>query len=260
MAWMSDEKYEYIQDCRDKKITARSARNVRTHCGKRGAVKFPSDYMTKKEREAMNGECKSYRMNDPINWEEFKSWPKEHQETYIKLLRKKFNVPLTYISEIMFGMDRTTLSYHAKQHNLKLGDIPKGHRTWDKEGFMAWCGGAKNGIVKPSETTVEDAEEEIDISKEDELIAVNEEPEIVTINLEEDIGKEAADKVESLLREVTDAIITVNNAESKCETKTVIPSCGEMTFQGNVDDILRTIAKLLDGRQVRLEVEWEVLG
>ena len=42
--------------------------------------------------------------------------------------------------------------------------------------------------------------------------------------------------------------------------KTVIPECGEMTFQGNADDILRTIGKLLGGRQVRLEVEWEVLG
>lgn len=48
--------------------------------------------------------------------------------------------------------------------------------------------------------------------------------------------------------------------DSTCESKTVIPERGEMTLQGNVDDILRTISKLLDGRQVRLEVEWEVFG
>lgn len=45
---MTDEKYEFLQDCRDKKITARSARSTRTHCGKGGAVKFPSDYMSKR--------------------------------------------------------------------------------------------------------------------------------------------------------------------------------------------------------------------
>ena len=43
---MTDEKYTYIQDVRDKKVTARSARSKRTHNGKGGSVKFPSDYMT----------------------------------------------------------------------------------------------------------------------------------------------------------------------------------------------------------------------
>lgn len=46
MAWYSDEEYAYRQDCKEKAITARSARYKRTHCGKGGAVKFPSDYMT----------------------------------------------------------------------------------------------------------------------------------------------------------------------------------------------------------------------
>ena len=75
MAWMSDEKYELMQDTRDKAITARSARSTRTHCGKGGAVKFPSDNLTKKEREAMNGKCETYRMNDPMTWEQFKAMP-----------------------------------------------------------------------------------------------------------------------------------------------------------------------------------------
>lgn len=223
----------------------------------------------------MNGECKRYRMNDPITWDEFKYWPKEHQETYIKLLRKKFNVPLSNICEMM-GIHRGSLSAYVKHNKLNVGDVPRGHYEWDQEGFLAWRSGAKNGVVKPSETPV-------DISEEDELVAVNDEPdinipendadhlleeteseetEIVEVSLEEEIGKEAAEKVEKLLHEVSDIIGTgvMDETESSCEPRTVIPSCGEMTFQGNVDDILRTISKLLDGRQVRLEVEWEVLG
>lgn len=184
MAWMSDEQYEYMQDCKDKKITARSARNVRTHCGKRGAVKFPSDYMSKKEREAMNGECKSYRMNDPISWEEFKTWPKEHQETYIKLLIKKYNAPISAISK-MFGLYSNTLNSHILRNKLNVGPIQGGNRVWDKEGFLAWVSGAKEGVVKHSETPVEETveEETVDICKEDELVVVNEEADI---NIPED--------------------------------------------------------------------------
>lgn len=45
---MNDIEYEFTKDVIEKKITARSARSTRTHNGKRGAVKFPSDYKTKK--------------------------------------------------------------------------------------------------------------------------------------------------------------------------------------------------------------------
>ena len=48
---MKDEEYLFRQDSRDKALTARSARHKRTHCGKGGRVKLPSDYMTKKELE-----------------------------------------------------------------------------------------------------------------------------------------------------------------------------------------------------------------
>ena len=90
---MTDEKYSYIQDVKDKKVTARSARNKRTHNGKGGSVKFPSDYMTKKEIKAMSGEVKSYRLNKPMTWQEFKAMPHDVQYGYIKLLKSKYSVP-----------------------------------------------------------------------------------------------------------------------------------------------------------------------
>ena len=62
MAWLPDEQYVLREDTREKAITARSARHTRTHCGKGGAVKFPSDYLSKKELKAMNGETKSYNI------------------------------------------------------------------------------------------------------------------------------------------------------------------------------------------------------
>lgn len=34
---------------------------------------------------------------------------------------------------------------------------------------------------------------------------------------------------------------------------------GYMTFEGYIDDILRTIGKLLDGQNVHLKIEWDLL-
>ena len=82
---MKDETYAFISDVKDKKITARSARHTRTHCGKGGRVRFPSDNLSKKELQKMNGECKSFRLNDPMVWKEFKSMPDDLKITYIKL-------------------------------------------------------------------------------------------------------------------------------------------------------------------------------
>lgn len=157
---MTDEKYEFMQDCKEKKFTARSARNKRTHTGKGGRVRFPSDYLSAKEREAMNGECVSYRMNEPITWEEFKSWPDEHQKTYILLLRKKFNVPDKDIAEMM-GVSTWTISNKINDLGLGVGKNGRTVRTWDKESFLAWRSGAKDGTVKSSETPiVEDSDDE----------------------------------------------------------------------------------------------------
>lgn len=62
---MTDEKFVFTSDVADKKRTARGAHNKKAHAGKGGKVKFPADYMTKKELTAMSGEVKSYKMNSP---------------------------------------------------------------------------------------------------------------------------------------------------------------------------------------------------
>ena len=48
MAWMDEYEWDFVKDSMDKKNIARSASHTRTHCGKGGAVKFPSDYLSKK--------------------------------------------------------------------------------------------------------------------------------------------------------------------------------------------------------------------
>lgn len=117
---MTDEKFIYTQDLREKKSTARSARYKRTHAGKGGAVKFPSDYLSKKELNAMNGEVKSYRLNEPMTWAEYKSMPDDIRIVYIKALRDAYNVSDSSIAA-MLGTGQKTFSNETRRLGIGLG-------------------------------------------------------------------------------------------------------------------------------------------
>lgn len=138
---MKDEEFVFRADSREKAITARSAKHTRTHCGKGGRVRLPSDNLSKRELKKMNGECKAYRLNEPMKWQEFKAMPDDIKVTYIKLLQQKFNVPFVHIGK-MLGVTQKTISAEIIRLGLSEGKAAKGRRKkWDKEGFYAWWHG-----------------------------------------------------------------------------------------------------------------------
>lgn len=136
---MKDETYAFVSDVKEKKITARSARHTRTHCGKGGRVRLPSDHLSKKELQKMNGECKSYRLNEPMPWVDFKKMPDDIQVTYITALRKKYSVSDAKLAE-MFGVSKDVISRQLKRLGLDENKTRK-RVNWDKDGFYAWWHG-----------------------------------------------------------------------------------------------------------------------
>lgn len=152
---MKDETYAFISDVRDKKNIARSANNRKPHAGRGGKVMMPSDYLTRKELKAMSGECKSYRMNEPMPWKEFKTMPDDLKVSYIKLIREKFGVPATEMCH-MFGISHHTLKLEISRLELNEGK-GKFNRNWDKEGWYRWIGGVSEPIetVEPEPLTEE---------------------------------------------------------------------------------------------------------
>lgn len=156
---MKDEEFVFRQEVKEKASTARNARYKRTHNGKSGRVRFPSDNMTNKERNAMNGEVKSYRLNEPMSWKEFKEMPDDIKVTYIKLLRERFNCFDSAIADIM-GINKISFSQEIKRLGLGHGTKHGGNRAWNqKEAFYAWASGVPTVIEE--ETPVEEPEEEI---------------------------------------------------------------------------------------------------
>ena len=215
---MTDEKFAFTQDVREKKITARSARHARTHCGKGGAVKFPSDYMTKKELREMNGDVKSYRLNDPMKWDEFNALPDDLKITYIKALRRKFNVPDNHIGH-MFGVSQRKISLHLLDLGCAAGKGAKGRSTkWDKEGFLAWC----NGDPAPA--------------CPDEPVEASPEP-----------VEMAVDNVEDISEPVPAPVPEIKPLPAQEEKAKVIPHSGTMTLEGRLEDVLNTVSVLLGG-------------
>lgn len=125
----------FYDECADRKRTARGSFNKRTHNGKRGGVKFPSDYLSKKEKNKMNGEIKVYKMNEPITYAEFKEYPDDLKKQYVNNLREKFDVSDTAIAEMM-GVNNKTLNKLLNIIHASGGR--RGNRRADFEGFEKW--------------------------------------------------------------------------------------------------------------------------
>lgn len=140
MAYLSDEMQDWYDDCREKKHTARSAKNRRGQ-GRRGPAKLPSDYLTQKQLRAMNGEVATYRLGAPMNWYEFNNMPDDLKVIYVKKLRKLYNVP---DEELAMAMGVDILEFQTCLHKLKLNPrhAIEGDYNWydtdDNGRFHTW--------------------------------------------------------------------------------------------------------------------------
>lgn len=140
---MTDEEYIFRTECAEKKRTARGSFNRLSHAGKGARVKMPSDYMTKKERDKMNGEVQSYNLNSPMKWAQFKKMPDDIKREYINSIVEKFDPQQRAIAE-MLGVSSWTLNDLCRKHlgiQFRRGGT---QRTDRNAAFWAWV----NGPVK----------------------------------------------------------------------------------------------------------------
>ncbi len=170
----------------------------------------------------MNGEVKSYRLNEPMSWQKFKAMPDEHRQTYIKLLREKYGVADCNIAKMM-GINTCTFSQEMNRLGLSIGKNKPKNKKWDADGWFAWAHGVP---VKQEEKT--EGEPTSDVEEQAEEFAP--EQEIV----EAEPVREA----------------NIHRA---------IPDTGNMVFEGKVEEVLRTIYVLLGGANVHISVAWDVL-
>lgn len=157
---MNDEKYVFVTDCAEKKRTALGIHNKRTHAGKGGKAIFPSDYLTRKEREAMNGEVKTYALNRPMRWKEFKMLPDDVRREHIENLQKRFDVQQKDLAA-MFGVSVQTVGLETKKLVIKFPHRG-GWANTNNGGFRAFCAEEPKAdpVEAPTETKPSAPEDE----------------------------------------------------------------------------------------------------
>lgn len=272
MALMPDEQYVMISDSIEKKKIAHSSHNRKTHCGKGGRVKFPSDYLSKKELKAMNGDVKTYNLNRPMTWEEFRSMPQDLQIMYIKKLRNEFGVPDSVLGKAM-GICRSSFSKAMRDLNLSLG---KGAGATGRQ----WFGSEKsskfseywNKFNKKEDAVKEDGvEEEAEVVEEDK---VENKDEVVK---ETDISKEmsidnfdiseinyndyaGADELFRYGTKYNSGRYPSTTVDHIVEPEHItIPTGGRLSFDCKFDDAVKVLESILSGTNVRLNVDWIVV-
>ena len=150
---MEDAKKLFYADQHEKKVIGRSARHV-ARAGRR--VKMPSDFMTKKEIEKMNGEVQSYNLKNPMKWGTYKAMPDDLKREYLKRLRERYNATPGAVARMMGASTETLRKEFVR---LGLERLGKGARvTPEWYSFVNW--GTPDRVNPTEPPTVEEETEE----------------------------------------------------------------------------------------------------
>lgn len=211
---------------------------------KRAPVRLPSDNLTEKELEALNGKLEIYRLGEPMTWKEFKAMPVDLKVEYIQKIRKKFGAPDEHIAK-MLGV---TCRFFCKDIN-RIG-LKCDHHTndWDMDGFLAWA-----GMV---EVDKKDEEPTCDVTN-----VVN-----VVTEIHGPIGEEELAAISNIHscdhaehfeeKRIHDAgpIAFAGNSMP------VLAKTGNMSFNNNyADDILKTLKAILGNAKVNVSISWNIM-
>ena len=87
----------------------------------------------------MNGECKSYSLNSPMKWDEFKAMPEDLQVIYVQKIRERFNAPDGWIAD-MLSASKDAFSRHTKKLGCNSG-VRGRRKGFNEEAFFSWAYG-----------------------------------------------------------------------------------------------------------------------
>lgn len=107
---MNDIELMLKEDIKEKKL-AGSGYRYKKNGSKSKKCTLPSDNLSKKEIEKMNGEYKVYNLNEPMSFGKFWIMPIDLQVKYLEMLRDKFGASQVDIAKMM-GCEYSTFIKH----------------------------------------------------------------------------------------------------------------------------------------------------
>ena len=145
---MNDVEFILKEDIKEKKQAGRGYYHKKNG-SKSKKCRLPSDSLSKKEIEKMNGECKVYNLNKPMSYSNFCAMPVDLRIKYLEMLRDKFGANQTAISKMMGVADTTLASHRAKFLDSKPVFRSYKHSRLDVEAWNKFINGEedKNAVV-----------------------------------------------------------------------------------------------------------------
>ncbi len=150
---MTDLQYVYKQDIREKKSIGRGAFHKK--CGSKSKkCTLPSDYLTRKEKMAMSGECRTYDMKKFYTHEEFKQFPDDIKLQYLNSLINRYDVTIAAIADELFHITPAGLYKYLRKHELLqyINKAPNGKSARALQGrarLMSAIEKANNPVEEP---------------------------------------------------------------------------------------------------------------
>ena len=162
---MTDEEYVFRETERERKRNGRGSFNKVRQGGKH--VRMPSDNMSKKERNAMNGEVKSWDFSKPLQWKQFQKMPRDLRQQYLDGLGRKYPGLSNAIIAESFGVGVNVFNPYLSRYALKIDHsvtmsrrefyATEGGKRWKE-----WIGGeapveaapAEEAKIEPTSTLV----------------------------------------------------------------------------------------------------------
>lgn len=121
---------EFDYDVKSRKALVPSARR-RKNGVKSKKCTLPSEYLTKKERTALNGELTSINTNKVYSYKEFMDFPESLQAEYVRSLKERFDVTPNMLAKLMGCSGSTTarlmksLGYNLSGHNSRSTPVQR---------------------------------------------------------------------------------------------------------------------------------------
>lgn len=138
---MTDAEKVFNQTVEERKRIARGTKHKRMGGGH--IVSLPSDQLTEKEKTMLNGEVTTYKLDKPVKWAVFKTWPGDIRREYILGLQKKYHASSGMIYK-MLGISQSLYFKEMRRLNIEGGMKP----PKDKTAWEAFLGKAEPEPVK----------------------------------------------------------------------------------------------------------------
>ena len=123
-------------DCKEKKRIARGA-FAKKNGSRSKRCTMPDDYLTPAQRKALNGPTRTWKLDEPMLWKDFKEMPEEIQREYLLKLRDHFHASDQAIGDMM-GVAYMTVCRCRKSLGISTPGTRNKMSKAQTEAFCNW--------------------------------------------------------------------------------------------------------------------------